>query len=157
MKKMISALITAILLCTASMSMAKDCMWPYVGAIGGASIASPDDRLNLATGYMVGGVVGVEFCNARLEAEVAYHSNNIDYVNSVRTGGDISVRSYLVNGFYEFDVSSKKWRPYVGGGAGLATADISPLVVGGVQVNAGASDTRFAYQGIGGLAFYLTK
>ena len=155
-KQIFTALVMTTLVGSANMAAASDCVWPYVEVIGGASV-SQGTSLNLSTGYAAGGVAGVEFCNARVEAEVAYRTNKIDEVNSVKSGGDISVLSYLVNGYYEFDVNSKVWRPYAGVGAGLATAELSGLTIGGVPVSSGPRDTRFAYQGIAGVGFYVTK
>lgn len=155
MKKII-VIVAAALLGMSNMALAAgSCAWPYVGVIGGAAI-SGGGKLDTATGYVVGGVGGVEFCNARLEAEVAYRSSKIDYANAVRVNGDISLLSYMVNGLYELDLESKKWRPYFGGGLGLATADISALTSGGLVVNNSSSDTRFAYQGIGGIGYFAT-
>jgi len=156
MSPKIMMIVTAISLCFSNLAMAKDCVWPYVGVVGGGSV-SDSNRLSLSTGYSIGGLAGFEFCNARVEAEVVYRASDIDSADSVRSSGDVSLISYMVNGYYEFNVDSKKWRPYVGGGAGVSTAEMSALFVNGTQVSGRSSDTRFSYQGIGGVGFFLTK
>jgi opacity protein-like surface antigen len=157
MKRVIAGLVATLVLGVASLSAAGDCSWPYVGIVGGASTGG-DTRLSLATGYSVGGVAGFEFCKARVEAEVVYRNSNVDSLGGVAATGGINLLSYMVNGVYEFDVNNRSWRPYVGGGGGLARAELSSdFAVGGVPVSGGSTDTRFAYQAIGGIGYYLTK
>jgi OmpA-OmpF porin, OOP family len=157
MRRVIAGLVATFVLGVASLSAAGDCSWPYVGIIGGASTGS-DTRLSLATGYSVGGVAGFEFCNARVEAEVSYRNSSVDNLGGAAATGSIDMLSYMVNGYYEFNVNNRKWRPYVGGGGGLARAELSSdFAVGGVPVSGGSTDTRFAYQGIAGVGYYLTK
>ena len=153
--KLFTVLFATVLISMTSGAMAADCVWPYVGVTGGGTMSS-DNVLNLATGYTVGGIVGVEYCKARLEAEVSYQSAKIDDVGGVKVDGDISLISYILNGYYEFDTGSKKWRPYVGAGGGFGTAKTSSLVASGVSVSNRSSATRFVYQGTAGIGYFLT-
>lgn len=146
---------TIFLLATSGAALASDCVWPYVGVIAGVS-AGADSTLKLGNGFQFAGLAGAEFCKARVEAEIGYRKSDVDSVRGVPAGGTINLVSYMVNGYYEFDVKSKIIRPYVGGGAGLATADLSSgYSVGGVPA-AGGTSTKFAYQGIGGVGFFVT-
>lgn len=155
MKKKIAALVATFMFALTGTSMAGDCVWPYIGVVGGAAFTG-SNTVDIADGYSVGGVAGLEYCNSRIEAEVTYRSSHIDQLTLGSVSGNFHLMSYMLNGLLEIDVNSKKWRPYLGLGAGLASADISSITSGGVQISGGTSATKFAYQGIAGIGYFLT-
>ncbi len=123
----------------------------YVGGIVGPTYR-PDTLLtspSLGTqimefnlGYTFGGFIGYDFGNnLRLESEISYRENQI------RTGGGEDPQAgtsvLMVNGFYDFFPFKNSFEIYMGGGFGLATAQLTTFSLGQMI---DASETLFAYQ-----------
>jgi opacity protein-like surface antigen len=116
----------------------------------GASFTSETDP-----GYMLGLAFGRYYDdNVRAELELAFRQ--ADYGTTTiggvkRNGGDISVTTFMVNGYYGF-----RWDPvfvpYIGAGLGMALLDGTDVTVG-AQTAPGRDSTEFAYQGILGLSY----
>lgn len=159
MKRLLSMFALVCLFGMAEKASADDCLWPYLGVIGGVALDGvTSNTVSLDTGYSFGAVAGLEMCQARVEAEVAYRKSDVTWAVGLRSSGNFSLVSYMVNGFYEFDTGNKRWRPYVGGGVGMATVDSSTIITdSGVVIAKTASDSDLAYQGIAGVGYYLTK
>ena len=121
-------------------------------ATGGITIESEFD-----TGFVVEGAVGWEHQSGfRGELALGYQQYDVDTLStlgsSVPGDGDVGALTFMLNGYYAFNLD--KFRPYVGVGVGGAhvSADISALGFQAVD----DSDTVFAYQGIVGLEYRLS-
>lgn len=122
----------------------------YFGGIAGASLrpdttlSSPSlaQTMDFDVGYTFGGFVGYDFGNnLRLEGEISYRENEI------RTGGgedpQAGTSSIMLNGFYDGIPFLKSFEVYLGGGLGVATAQLETISLGQAI---DASETVFAYQ-----------
>lgn len=65
--------------------------------------------------------------------------------------GDISVLTFMGNVYYDFDLGSG-WKPYVGGGLGVASISLESKSAAG-RTLADDKDTVFAYQAGGGVGY----
>lgn len=123
----------------------------YVGGLAGASIR-PDTLLISPTlgsetvefqpGFTFGGYLGYDFGNHfRLEGELAYRGNVI----RTGSGGDpqAGTSSIMFNVFYDFYPFKEKFEMYVGGGLGVATAQLETTSLGRAMDEI---DNVFAYQ-----------
>lgn len=123
----------------------------YVGGLAGASIR-PDTLLvspslgseivEFQPGFTFGGFLGYDFGNhLRLEGELSYRENVI------RTGGgddpQAGTSSMMLNVFYDFYPFKKEFEIYVGGGLGVATAQLDTTSLGRAM---NENDNVFAYQ-----------
>ncbi|MBU1233677.1 MAG: outer membrane beta-barrel protein [Proteobacteria bacterium] len=105
-------------------------------------------------GFGFGGAVGLQFNQARVEAEFAYQKTDIDaFTSSSMTdgygagidSGDTKILSYMINGYYEFPVA-EGFGIYVTAGLGMATTEFN------IQ-DADDHDTTFAYKGGAGVSY----
>jgi opacity protein-like surface antigen len=140
----------------------------YLGAGGGANWLHDQQYedpgvfnvdVDYASGMLLGGFLGYKFdSDFRLEFELAYRENDVDFIQipiigGVNTTSDIATFSQLVNLVYDYPLTDKT-NLSLGGGAGGAQVegDIGNAV--GVPL-ADISDYVFAYQGIAGLSYQL--
>lgn len=72
---------------------------------------------------------------------------------SVAGDGDVKVGTAMLNGYYAFDLN--RFQPYVGGGLGAAVISTNISALGAKIVD--DDDVVFAYQGIAGVEFWLSK
>jgi outer membrane protein OmpA-like peptidoglycan-associated protein len=89
---------------------------------------------------------GYAFKNGfRLEGELAYRTNDVDY-DAYEYSGDTSVESTsaMINLFYDFNRDGR-FQPYLGVGVGAAKVEIEDY-----------DDTSFAYQGLAGVGVVLS-
>ncbi len=122
----------------------------YVGASVGATLrpdtvlSSPSlgtETMEFSPGYTFGGFLGYDFGNSlRAEWELSYRENDI------RTGGgedpQAVTSAMMFNGYY--DVPSKtRLKLYLGGGLGVATAQLETVSLGQAI---DADESVFAYQ-----------
>jgi outer membrane immunogenic protein len=131
---------------------------PYIGVSGGVSIfhdsdISADGLGNIATvSYDTGGAVnvnaGYDFGTGRIEAEWGYKTADVDHVdpsglrrNSGLTNLDVTIKSYMVNGYYDFRNPSR-FTPFIGAGIGLLDGDFG-----------GENMSEFGYQFMAGVGF----
>ena len=123
------------------------------------------------TGFGVHAALGHSWDPYRLEAEVSYRRNDFDTfditnvtaagIGSFNTAikldgdGDVSALGLMVNGWYDVNTGSP-WRPFVGGGLGLARIsvnDASATVLGVSVLLADDDDWVFAYQAGAGVGY----
>ncbi len=136
---------------------------------GGITITSEFD-----TGFGFAGAGGYKYTNGiRVEGEIGYRQNDFDRLVVTNDGGAgvalgvgslnglslaakeaVSVLSFMVNGYYDFDLGSA-WMPYVGGGVGLALIDAEASVLGVTLVD--DDDTVFAYQFGAGIGYVVSS
>ena len=168
--------VLAMLLCLVSVLPAAAAQGPYVGLGGGLSIVhesdlditgvgSGDIEYDLGYGFNIS--AGYKFGPARLEAEFGFNKADTDEISgpggSVNVDGDITVMSYMVNGFYDINMNAPV-TPYVGLGLGMLDGEIElegdegDDTVFGYQVTAGITapinqfldfDVYYRYQGAG--------
>lgn len=122
----------------------------YVGGIAGASLrpdtilSSPSlgtEAMEFDTGFTFGGFLGYDFGNNfRLEGEISYRENQIH-----TAGGkdpQAATSAIMLNGFHDIFLT-KPLSLYVGGGFGVATAQLKTVSLGQVI---DANESVFAYQ-----------
>lgn len=169
MRKLRIALIaTAFCLLLPLAAMAQTPAGFYADIHGGFVITPDQDvkthgekvKLNLDTGWSLGGAVGFAFptrglVRPRVELEVTYRQTGIDkgkYDGARVHGlGDVSSTAFMVNAILDFDTNTGLY-PYIGAGLGA--------VHGKAEMPRGVSDikdTVFAYQGIIGLGYSITE
>lgn len=102
-----------------------------------------------AVGYAIGGYVGFDMGDYRLEGEVSYRANDIDDIGGVSiSSSSVTTMALMANAFYDFD-SGSPIVPYVGGGLGVG---FSTLELGGAEGDA----TALAFQLIAGGAYKMS-
>lgn len=121
---------------------------PYIsGSVGIAMMEDSDPGSGFTwpydTGYAVTGAVGLESGNLRLEGEIGYQNNGIE-----ESEIDVSMVTYMANGYIDLDLPINPVTPYLTAGIGLADVklegfglsdDSSTVLAGQVGVGAGFS------------------
>jgi len=110
---------------------------PYIGFAGGVSFLhdsniDPLRCINLNAGY--------NFDRFRLEGEFGHRSNS---------NGDVTIMSYMANGFFDFKNSSD-FTPFIGAGLGAINGELDNNAFH-------FEDTVFAYQLIAGIGLKLNQ
>lgn len=135
----------------------------YVGGFAGPTITHDGDitvtgvgtaTLQYDVGPAVGAVGGYNFDGVRVEGEMSYRHADINRVSGpagsvLLSGVDISLWSFMTNGYYDFKNSSSI-TPFVGGGLGFVHGSLND---NGYKFD----DTVFGYQFTAGAAFALNK
>jgi opacity protein-like surface antigen len=127
-----------------------------LGVRGGGSIGSVD--LQYDPGYVLGIAGGLMATpNVGVELEYAYRNADADVdVNGVGFGGhQTESNAFMLNALYYFTPTgtNSQWQGYAGGGLGMADLNIEEFDAGtGGDFD---SDYNFAYQLIGGIAYYV--
>lgn len=119
-----------------------------------------DGTAEYDVGFGITGAVGYDFGIFRIEGEVGYRANDYDKVaasgqSKVKTGGDVTGWDFMANGYLDIETGTP-FTPYLGGGIGFAILDSSSVNAGGITIKNG-DDTVFAYQGIAGGAYSISK
>jgi len=165
MKRFILMAIFALVFITTSAHAADRGM--YVSGNLGLTILSDSDNVysvpafNFETsydpGFNIGGAIGYNFGSARAEAEIAYHSNDVDEFSvggfGIPADGTASAISFMANGYYDFHSANSSVVPYLGGGIGFANVNLDVSIFGLEVVDDSA--TVFAYQVMAGLGFNI--
>jgi opacity protein-like surface antigen len=118
--------------------------------------------LSSHTGFMVGGTLGYRWdLGLRFEGEVTYRRVANDDVSVGASSGDLNGNqdsvAFMLNGVYDFRLSDR-WRPYVGVGVGVSVNGLKATSLGSPKFDfVKDSSAAFAYQGIAGLDFNLSK
>jgi opacity protein-like surface antigen len=122
----------------------------YVSAnIGGVEMNNGDfsNYYNYNSGVTLLGAVGYGFKNnCRLEGEVGYQTNNNNNYYGVNVNRDISVLSFLANGYYDIPAFGVA-QPYITAGVGVANVNAGSLSLpGGLLGLRSINESAFAYQ-----------
>jgi outer membrane autotransporter protein len=155
----ILVLACSMLLLASSTAYSANSQGGYVsGNIGVAMPSSTEGQeasLDYDTGYSVGGAVGYDFGKVRIEGELQYQKTDTESVSvsegitsvSLDAVGDISVTSFLVNGYFDIE-NDTKFTPFLSAGAGYASGEMKyNLNVPGSGVFSVSTDfDGFAYQ-----------
>ena len=126
----------------------------YVSAnIGGVEMNNGDfnNYYNYNSGITLLGAVGYYFKNnCRVEGEVGYQTNDNNNDYGVHINRNISVVSFLANGYYDLPVFGPA-QPYVTAGVGVANVNANGLALpGGLPALPSINESGFAYQvGVG--------
>ncbi len=100
-------------------------------------------------GFNLNGAVGYKFSNGwRSDFEIGYRRSALEQISvggfgltaGLDVNGTVSALSFLLNGYYDFALSSPL-TPYVGGGLGFALVNLESS-----DLSADETDTLFAYQ-----------
>jgi opacity protein-like surface antigen len=133
----------------------------FAASVGINKLLEIDDsgvKASFDPGYGFLFAAGLDAGQFRVEGEIGYRSADVDDLKVFGTGGlsngDISVLSFMANGYYDFEKPNSSWTPYVGAGLGIIDSDLegnnpSFRVTGG--------NTNLAYQFMLGLAYQMNS
>jgi opacity protein-like surface antigen len=137
---------------------------PYVsGQFGITFLPDSDDiprvTLEFQPGHAIGMAAGYKYGKLRVEGEIGYRINDLD--KSIVLGrersasGDMTGRSFLVNGYYDF-INKTAFTPYITAGIGVAKLESNDLTIAGRHIG-NSDDTVFAYQVGAGVGYAINK
>jgi len=112
-KKRFYGIVLAVLSIAFSGASAEAAM-PYLSFSGGLAMLNSIDR-SYDSGYLLAGSAGLDSGKYRLEAELGYKKNALS--NSV---ADISMTTYMANGYYDIEFPLAPVKPFVVAGLGMA-------------------------------------
>jgi len=170
MKRLIMVAVLALVLITTSAHAANKGM--YVSGIAGLSLVPKLDQeisgarvfeTDFDPGIKIAGALGYDFGAFRAEVEIGYLTNEVNDGVAIGSGsgpveGDVSVLSFMVNGYYDFHKPNILFVPYLGVGIGGASIDaliIAPFLAPNTQV-VDDSATVFAYQFMAGVGWNVS-
>lgn len=156
----IRALVVVLLLAVSATSALA--AGPYVGAAGGVSMVHDSDisepglsgTVEYDTGFGFNVSAGYNFDPVRVEFEFGYKNADVDKIEAFGfgvpvDGADLTVMSYMVNGFYDIKTNSAV-TPYIGAGIGMINGELD-------DNGYTSDDTVFGYQLIVGAAYNVNK
>jgi len=134
----------------------------YVGADVGANFnqdSSVSAGANNKTEYDWGAVglgrAGYSFGAPKVEFELGYRAADIAKVGGSSGKGDIGALSTMVNGLWDF-MPTSRFHPVLGFGIGAAHIVANDVAAGSSWAYSG-NNWQFAYQGIAGLGYDVTR
>lgn len=134
----------------------------YVSLSGGMVYPIDNDAgliedLELDSGSVFGGAVGLDYGQGRLELEGFYRKTDVDRFKLLGVdydgGGEVESFAMMANAIYTMD-NPTSFHPFFLFGVGGATIDLSNITAGNVKV-VDADDFQFAYQGGAGVEMLL--
>ena len=134
---------------------------PYESDLKAPSLPGAAVRTKYKTGINVRGAIGHSFEKTRAEFELAYQLNDFDNANILGTNvglnGDVSVLSFLINGYYDFKNRSS-FTPYVSAGIGYSRIQVTDLNIPPAGISCATDeDYIFAYQMGLGVAYTIDE
>jgi outer membrane protein OmpA-like peptidoglycan-associated protein/outer membrane protein W len=119
---------------------------------GGTGVIDPEGNAR----FMVG--AGHAFPNNwRVDLDVVDRYADGGAINDANGSTDIQNVTVMLNGIYDINREGR-FNPYVGVGVGASRSDVGiSTTFGGPPLNAEASDTSFAYQGLAGIGVRLSE
>lgn len=132
----------------------------YIGGHFGVNFLSDPDinqggvilSTNYETGIGLGGRLGYDFGNIRVDGEIAFRHNIVSDILGVSTQGNALALSYMVNGYFDFPIDGPV-KPYIGGGVGFSTVFLD-IVASGARI-ADDRESVLAYQLSGGIGYEI--
>lgn len=121
-------------------------------------------------GYDVSGKLGYDFEGIRIDAELGYKQASTDQFGFMISGqplavqrgkgvtGNVNVLSAMLNGYW--DITQKRFRPFVGGGVGIARVSSHQVGYSGAGSDGiflDKSDDAFAFQLMAGVNARITS
>jgi opacity protein-like surface antigen len=140
----------------------------YIGGNAGLNLLGDSSLENGSSlgieydsGYLVGGSLGYDFGEFRLDAEVAYKTNDASDIITTPSGGftadgSTSVLSYMINGYFDIPIN-RSLKPYLGAGIGYATVTLDVGIPGVFPTLADDSDSVLAYQFSAGVGYEISR
>jgi opacity protein-like surface antigen len=135
-------------------------------------LGDPATFLLFDDGFALNAALGHQFDRFRLDFEYSLFNNQVETAgagipnvgNFVGDAvGNISVKAFTLNGYYDFEIAQSCWKPYVGAGLGVMQSEINSLFpsffpalgagTGGVNTT---SNFKLCYQIRVGLAYTLS-
>ena len=111
------------------------------------------NELDHDTGYIGVLSLGHAYANGlRGEIELGKRSNRVNKSSGTSTGGNSSVLSAMLNGYYDF-ATGTSFIPYLGAGIGVGRISVNASPVGANRVN--SSGIGLGLQGIAGVGYQL--
>lgn len=149
MKKTAMVALAAVMLTFGPASYEAEGADPYARiGIGPGFMSDSEDGTDIEykTGVAVNGAVGLDGGLYRVEGEIGYQENKIDSWAGLDVDGDeVSMLSFMGNGYIDLEMPGSLVTPYVMGGIGVANVDFDDTFAGNPD-----SDTVFAWQlGVG--------
>ena len=148
-------MIAALLVFLVSTPFAQAAANPYVSVSAGLGLLSDSDvegswinEIDYKTGFAVNGALGLSGGMYRIEGAVGYQVNDWDKVNGDDVDAEVSILSFMANGYLDIDMPASLITPYLMAGAGIANVDFSAD-----DVVDSEDDTVFAYQLGAGIGF----
>lgn len=165
MRFSLATVVSAALLALAGPSAWADTPGWYIGAGGGWSdlekMTNNNTSIGYDNGFLVSGFAGYDFGTLRAEGEVGYrhhdvHSLSTGGVGLNNPGGAANALSFMANGIYSFFPKSIL-TPYLGAGIGVARLTLDGVSAAGTSIVNSNADTEFAYQGIAGVSYAVSR
>ncbi len=132
-------LLLAGLLLAASTSTVMAASGPYIGASGGLSTfhdreleipgSNEEPTISYKAGYGLNAAAGYKLNAFRLEAEFGYKFSKLKSITHPAVAfppikGNLTIMSYMVNGYYDMNLGSPSFTPFIGGGLGLLNGEL---------------------------------
>ena len=114
-------------------------------------------KVTYDTGIVASLAAGYDFANPmRMEVEFMRQKNDLDRLSYDNVygnfdEGDLTTKSFMLNGFYDIDTGSP-WTPFLGGGIGWSKLDLNTPAL-----DMSDNDNVFTYQFIGGVAYAFNE
>ncbi len=105
-------------------------------------------------GFLLDGGIGYDFGSVRAEAVVHYQKTNLDKIEDMSAGGDVSGTAVMMNGYYDFK-TGYGFEPFITAGLGWAKVKANDVKVGGVFL-VDADDSVFVWQVGAGVGIAVT-
>jgi OOP family OmpA-OmpF porin len=153
MKRFLMIMLVAVVFMATSAQAANGKM--YFSGSAGVSITDDVDfpglNISFSPGFNVGGALGYDAGQFRVEGEITYRSVDVDEVNGVPVPLDatFSALSFMANGYYDFEMGSPL-TPYLGVGLGIVDSEVDVAGFGST------SETDLAYQFMAGLGYEVS-
>jgi outer membrane protein OmpA-like peptidoglycan-associated protein len=143
----------------------------YIQGFGGANwvddmnltassgVAPANATLSFDTGYGIGGAVGYDWGQFRVEGEIAYRDNDLDGATGSPlatfppTSGDVSAFTIMANAYLDVENDSAL-TPYLGAGIGAGQVDLTYSSGGTTLID--DDGWGFAAQGIAGVSYAVS-
>jgi opacity protein-like surface antigen len=121
-------------------------------------VDDPQTFIKFHSGFLANAALGIRLDTFRFELETSFMNNEVDIAGagglSSPSPGNVNIRAYMFNGYYDIQFASSRWKPYVGAGIGTYQSEINGLIpeffdqvaaLADTPVNA-TSDMPLAYQ-----------
>lgn len=153
MKRFLMTLVVAAVFMATSAQAANGQLYASGNLAFGILTDTDDSGLEISfdPGWGLNGAIGYDMGQIRVEGEIGYRDYGIDEVRIFGTpfpvDGSVSALTFMVNGYFDFEMSGSPLTPYVGLGLGIADFDIE---ISGVSADAGS---ELAYQFMAGVGY----
>jgi OOP family OmpA-OmpF porin len=154
MKRFLMVMVVAAVFMATSAQAANGKL--YFSGSAGVSITDdldfPGLNISFSPGFNVGGALGYDMGQFRVEGEIRYSSVDVDEVNGVSfpASADLSALTFMANGYYDHEMRNSSLTPYLGFGLGFVDSEVSVAGFGST------SETDLGYQFMVGLGFDVT-